>query len=158
VTIVSAIDKLTPREREILLLVAERLGDKEIAQQLNLSPRTVQNHLHRAYEKLGVSDRQQAARLLSNSYSGQSSPLSSAPLPPLQQGVLAGSDRVGDGKTPWPVPFYGSYLRLGRWRRPRGIGGSILLLILGGALAWILLAAVAVSLIPPVLEMIQGLR
>jgi len=158
VTIVSAIDKLTPREREILLLVAERLGDKEIAQQLNLSPRTVQNHLHRAYEKLGVSDRQQAARLLSNSYSGQSSPLSLAPLLPSEQGVLAGSDRVEDGKTPWPVPFYGGYLRMGRWRRPRRIGGSVLLLILGGALAWILLAAAAVSLIPPVLEMIQGLR
>lgn len=43
------IDKLTPREREILLLVSHRLGDKEIAQQLGLSPRTVQNHLHRAY-------------------------------------------------------------------------------------------------------------
>ena len=149
---------MTPREREILLLVAERLGDKEIAQQLNLSPRTVQNHLHRAYDKLGVSDRQQAARLLSNSYLGQSSPLLSAPFLPSEQGVLAGSGHVEDGKTPWPVPFYGTYLRLGRWRRPRRLGGSVLLLILGGALAWILLAAAAISLIPPVLEMIQGLR
>ncbi|WP_025978485.1 helix-turn-helix domain-containing protein [Brevundimonas naejangsanensis] len=158
VTIVSAIDKLTPREREILLLVAERLGDKEIAQQLNLSPRTVQNHLHRAYEKLGVSDRQQAARLLSNSYSRQSPPLSSEPFLGSEHGVLAGSERVEDGKTPWPVPFYGSYVGLGRWRRPRTVGGSVLLLILGGALAWILLAAAAISLIPPVLEMIHSLR
>ncbi len=66
----SPIDSLTPRELEILRLAAGRLGDKEIAQQLNLSPRTVQNHLHRAYEKLGVSNRIQAARLLSDHYSG----------------------------------------------------------------------------------------
>ena len=154
----SKVDRLTPREREILALVSQRLGDKEIAQKLGLSPRTVQNHLHRAYEKLGVSDRIQAARLLSNSYSEELFPLSPASFLPSDQGVLAGSERVEDGKTPWPVPFYGGYLRLGRWRHPRRIGGSILLLILGGALAWILLAAAAVSLIPPVLEMIQGLR
>lgn len=154
----SKVDRLTPREREILALVSQRLGDKEIAQKLGLSPRTVQNHLHRAYEKLGVSDRIQAARLLSNSYSEELFPLSPASFLPSDQGVLAGSERVEDGKTPWPVPFYGSYLRLGRWRHPRRIGGSILLLILGGALAWILLAAAAVSLIPPVLEMIQRLR
>ncbi|HCW49888.1 helix-turn-helix domain-containing protein [Brevundimonas naejangsanensis] len=154
----SKVDRLTPREREILALVSQRLGDKEIAQKLGLSPRTVQNHLHRAYEKLGVSDRIQAARLLSNSYSEELFPLSPASFLPSDQGVLAGSERVEDGKTPWPVPFYGGYLRLGRWRHPRRIGGSILLLILGGALAWILLAAAAVSLIPPVLEMIQRLR
>lgn len=156
---VSSIDKLTPREREILVLVAQRLGDKEIAQQLNLSPRTVQNHLHRAYEKLGVSDRQQAARLLSNSYSGQSPPLSPPSIVRSEGGVPAGSsERVGGRKSSWPIPLYGIYARLGRWRRPRKVGGSMLLLILGWAFVWVLLAVVAVGLIPPVLEMIQSLR
>lgn len=152
------IDSLTPRELEILRLAAGRLGDKEIAQQLNLSPRTVQNHLHRAYDKLGVSNRAQAARLLSNSYSGESAPLSPPPIKPSEERVLAGHGHVEGGKVPWRVPFYRSYAGLGRWRRPRRFGGSVLLLILGTAAAWVVLAVAAVSLIPPALEMIHGLR
>ena len=155
----SKIDKLTPREREILLLVSQRLGDKEIAQHLNLSPRTVQNHLHRAYEKLGVSDRLQAARMLSNSYSGGSFPLSPSPVVSAEGGVLAGSaEHVGDGKTPWPTPFFRSYASLRAWRQPRKIGGSVLWLILAWAFAWIMIAVVAAALILPVLEMIRVLR
>ncbi len=153
------IDKLTPREREILLLVSHRLGDKEIAQQLGLSPRTVQNHLHRADEKLGVSDRLQAARVLSNSYSGGSFPLSPSPVVSAERGVLAGSpEDVEGGRTPWPTPFYRSYASLRTWRRPRKIGGSVLWLIVGWAFAWILIAVVAATLMRPVLEMIHALR
>ncbi|MDA1322680.1 MAG: helix-turn-helix transcriptional regulator [Proteobacteria bacterium] len=153
------IDKLRPREREILLLVSHRLGDKEIAQQLGLSPRTVQNHLHRAYEKLGVSDRLQAARVLSNSYSGGSFPLSPSPVVSAEGGVLAGSSEdVEGGRTPWPTPFYRSYASLRTWRRPRKIGGSVLWLIVGWAFAWILIAVVAATLMRPVLEMIHALR
>ena len=155
----SPIDSLTPRELEVLRLAAGRLGDKEIAQQLNLSPRTVQNHLHRAYEKLGVSNRIQAGRLLSDHYSGGSIPLSPPPAVSAERGVLAGSaEHVGDGKTPWPTPFFRSYASLRAWRRPRKIGGSVLWLILGWAFAWILIAVVAASLVLPVLEMIHSLR
>lgn len=48
---------LTPREREIVLLVADGLSTKEAAEQLYLSPRTVSNHLQNAYTKLGITKR-----------------------------------------------------------------------------------------------------
>lgn len=48
---------LTPREREIVLLVADGLSTKETAERLYLSARTVSNHLQNAYAKLGVSKR-----------------------------------------------------------------------------------------------------
>jgi DNA-binding CsgD family transcriptional regulator len=58
---------LTPREGEILTLVARGLTDIQIADQLFLSSRTVAKHLQHAYEKLGVHGRADAAaRLLDN--------------------------------------------------------------------------------------------
>ncbi|WP_427789193.1 helix-turn-helix domain-containing protein [Brevundimonas diminuta] len=163
VTLASPIDKLTPREREILLLASERLGDKEIALQLNLSPRTVQNHLHRAYEKLGVSDRLQAARVMSNCYSGRPAPL--FPMPPV------GADRsvveravahLEGGKTSPGDAFRGlaggQAAALKAWPRPPRLGGSVLWLILLWALAWVMVAVIGASLINPVLEVIERLR
>jgi HD-GYP domain-containing protein (c-di-GMP phosphodiesterase class II) len=47
-------DGLTPREVEILLLVARGATNKEIAAQLVLSEKTVRNHVERTYAKLGV--------------------------------------------------------------------------------------------------------
>lgn len=61
-------DELTPKERECLYLAGRRLSDAEIAQRLDLSPRTVGNHLARAYVKLGVHDRIRAAAKLSKLY------------------------------------------------------------------------------------------
>ncbi|GAM98574.1 hypothetical protein U91I_02209 [alpha proteobacterium U9-1i] len=61
-------DKLTPKERECLYWAGRRLSDAEIAQRLDLSPRTVGNHLSRAYSKLGVRDRIRAAAKLSELY------------------------------------------------------------------------------------------
>lgn len=61
-------DTLTPKERECLYWAGRRLSDAEIAQRLNLSPRTVGNHLSRAYSKLGVRDRIRAAAKLSELY------------------------------------------------------------------------------------------
>lgn len=62
-------DSLTVRERECVRLAGLGLEDKHIAARLGISPRTVGNHLHRAYAKLGVSDRKLAARRLSSAYS-----------------------------------------------------------------------------------------
>ncbi|MBW9214721.1 helix-turn-helix transcriptional regulator [Mumia sp. zg.B53] len=48
---------LTAREREIAVLAARGLSNKEIAEHLTVSVRTVEGHLYRAGRKLGVSDR-----------------------------------------------------------------------------------------------------
>ena len=45
---------LTPRERDVLDLVAAGLQNKEVAQALGLSLATVRNHVHNALEKLGL--------------------------------------------------------------------------------------------------------
>jgi DNA-binding NarL/FixJ family response regulator len=53
--------ELTAREREVLALVGEGLANKVIAQRLEISEKTVKAHLTRVYERIGVSDRTQAA-------------------------------------------------------------------------------------------------
>jgi DNA-binding CsgD family transcriptional regulator/tetratricopeptide (TPR) repeat protein len=53
---------LSPREVEVLRLVAEGLTNAQVAQRLFLSPRTVQRHLNSIYHKLGVSSRTVATR------------------------------------------------------------------------------------------------
>jgi DNA-binding CsgD family transcriptional regulator len=55
---------LTAREREVAMLAAARASSREIAAQLDLSVRTVDNHLGRVYAKLGISNRVQLAALL----------------------------------------------------------------------------------------------
>ena len=50
---------LTRREREVAELAARNLTSREIAEQLVVSARTVENHLQRAYEKMGVRSRQE---------------------------------------------------------------------------------------------------
>src|SRR5918998_905300 len=47
---------LTPRESEVLHMIADGLSAPEIAKRIHLSPTTVKTHLHTLYEKLGVSD------------------------------------------------------------------------------------------------------
>jgi DNA-binding NarL/FixJ family response regulator len=54
-------EELTPRERDVLRLVAEGKTNAEIAQALFLSPGTVKIHVEHIIAKLGVSDRTQAA-------------------------------------------------------------------------------------------------
>lgn len=48
---------LTPREREVIRLVAEGLRNREIAQRLAITEGTVKIHLHNIYDKLGVDGR-----------------------------------------------------------------------------------------------------
>lgn len=55
---------LTPRETEILDLVAGGYSNRRIAARLRVSPNTVRNHLHAAYGKLGVGTRLEAVALL----------------------------------------------------------------------------------------------
>ncbi|HTU69482.1 MAG TPA: response regulator transcription factor [Candidatus Baltobacteraceae bacterium] len=52
--------ELTAREREILALLVDGLTNKEIAQRLVLSPRTVETHVERVLGKLQVGSRSRA--------------------------------------------------------------------------------------------------
>ena len=56
----AALDRLTEREREVLVLVARGLSNREIARWLTLSVETVKTHVKRIFMKLGVRDRAQA--------------------------------------------------------------------------------------------------
>jgi DNA-binding NarL/FixJ family response regulator len=57
------VEELTPRELDVLQLVAEGLANKEIAHQLNIGEKTVKTHVSNILSKLGVLSRTQAAVL-----------------------------------------------------------------------------------------------
>jgi DNA-binding NarL/FixJ family response regulator len=54
-------ESLTPREREVLTLLADGLANKQIARRLGIAETTVKAHLTRVFAALDVSDRTQAA-------------------------------------------------------------------------------------------------
>lgn len=51
---------LSPREREVLVLITEGLGNAQIAERLSISEKTVRNHVSNLFDKLGVWTRAQA--------------------------------------------------------------------------------------------------
>ena len=53
--------RFSPRERQLVRLVAQGYSNQEIADGLGLSLQTVKNHLSRVYRKLGISTRVQLA-------------------------------------------------------------------------------------------------
>lgn len=59
----SLLQALTPKELDILKILSQAKSNKEIAQELNLSPETIKFHLQKVYAKLGVSTRAEAMRL-----------------------------------------------------------------------------------------------
>jgi predicted ATPase/class 3 adenylate cyclase/DNA-binding CsgD family transcriptional regulator len=55
-------ESLTPTERDVVRHAAQGLGNKDIAERLFVSPRTVQTHLTHVYAKLGLTSRMQLVR------------------------------------------------------------------------------------------------
>ncbi|TME55517.1 MAG: helix-turn-helix transcriptional regulator [Chloroflexi bacterium] len=62
----AALASLTRREHDVLVLVADGKTNRQIAERLTLSPRTVQKHLEHLYDKLGVRSRTAAAMMLAS--------------------------------------------------------------------------------------------
>jgi DNA-binding CsgD family transcriptional regulator len=56
--------RITPREAEIIRLLLEGAGTKDVADRLFISPKTAENHVTHVYEKLGVSSRVQMFQLI----------------------------------------------------------------------------------------------
>ncbi|HQT91248.1 MAG TPA: response regulator transcription factor [Candidatus Kryptobacter bacterium] len=54
--------RMTKRERQVILLIADSLSNKEIAHKLHLSPYTVKSHVHNILEKLLLRSRVQIAK------------------------------------------------------------------------------------------------
>ena len=55
-----AFSSLSPREREVLMLISEGLSNAQIAERLSISEKTVRNHVSNLFDKLGVWTRAQA--------------------------------------------------------------------------------------------------
>jgi DNA-binding NarL/FixJ family response regulator len=60
-SLAGSLEELTPREREILQLISQGSNNKEIAQSLYISEKTVKNHITSILGRLGLRDRTQAA-------------------------------------------------------------------------------------------------
>jgi DNA-binding NarL/FixJ family response regulator len=58
----SAIDALTPRERDVLALIAEGLNNSSIAEELVLTQRAISKHINSIFSKLGLSEEEHAHR------------------------------------------------------------------------------------------------
>jgi len=56
-----ALDELTDREFEVLLLIAEGLSNRKIAERMVISEKTVKSHVSSILSKLHLEDRTQAA-------------------------------------------------------------------------------------------------
>lgn len=61
----SAADALSPQELQVADLVSDGLTNRQIAERLFVSPRTIESHLYRIYAKVGAANRTDLVRLLS---------------------------------------------------------------------------------------------
>lgn len=59
----AGIGRLTPREREVVVLIARGYTYRETAKDLGISVKTLENHIHHIFEKLGIASRHELSAL-----------------------------------------------------------------------------------------------
>jgi len=86
----SGVESLTPSERRVATLAAEGLSNREVAESLFVTAKTVENHLGRTYTKLGIGSREQLRPLLEEAPLG-----GSAQTRPASERASGASEPVG---------------------------------------------------------------
>ena len=77
--VVSSLDALTSSERRVAQLAAAGLSNREIAQTLFVTARTVEGHLTHAYQKLAITSREQLPAALAPPGGGPTAPAPTSP-------------------------------------------------------------------------------
>jgi DNA-binding NarL/FixJ family response regulator len=65
--------KITPRDHQVLQLLAQGCSNKEIARQLSISPRTVKQHLRTLFLRAGIKDGRKRVKLATAMYAKEAS-------------------------------------------------------------------------------------
>ncbi|PIB94349.1 helix-turn-helix transcriptional regulator [Caulobacter sp. FWC2] len=151
----TAFERLTPREREILRLIAGHLQSKEIARALGLSPKTVEMHVLSARRRLSGMSRRDAALAFvaweggdpGNDYRKQPGSLAAlADLPPSQREIGHGDEQRRDTTLePARSAVRGRPLSRQGWRHELSPLQWLGLLLGTTALIAVLLAAIAIG-------------
>ena len=90
---------LTPREEQVVALVAEGMGNREIARELSLSEHTVKKYLFHIFEKLGISTRVELVLYAFNHGNQRSTDCSASSM--LQSSTDSHAEA---GRGPWASP------------------------------------------------------
>ncbi|MFN3352770.1 MAG: helix-turn-helix transcriptional regulator [Brevundimonas sp.] len=139
--------RLTVRESECIRLAVSGLSDSAIANELGVTVRAVTGALHRSYDKLGVSGRGGAARVLHAGYTDDTRPVFCHPEARFGPAALAATagpsptERAGEGGGWWRPPPSGVLNRAG--------------LVMGLSVVWLLIFAGALPALLALFDRVQ---
>ena len=132
--------RLTRSQLRCVQLAGDGLSDKEIALRLQISHRTVQDHMQAAYRRLGVTDRWAAVEAARTKYGEVPVPISSeAGRTPDRSGDAISIDGPRQSDGPISALLMTAYFALYRVGRPRRAAGSLLPMILVWSLLGLIL-------------------
>lgn len=149
--------ELTDRQFEPLALAADHLSTKEIALELDLSPRTVEDHIRAARLKLGVSTRAEAVRLVQDT--PYETTRGAKRITPSGDGTPSGPPSEGrftfhDAGFAEPAPWSGQLFRHSPEWKFRGLGKTALqvLGLAAGAMVLVSSGLVAINELAPLFD------
>lgn len=144
--------RLTLLESECLQLALQGLSDRAIAERLGINLRPVNAALHRVYDKLGISGRAAAARLIHLGYTDDARPIFYHPAARFGPPDPAADDQIElEGRATGGILYR-------TWRKPRRGVFIRLGYILRFTIFWILVFAGAIPLLNYILDAIETWR